>query len=164
MMELITVNNSNQHYFRCKQWLENKEITQWLTSALRAAKYHKLIHDKLCTDRKNGLYFITAENTAVGLAGFHAVDRIDKRAEIWYLIGSKEIYGHNYATQAVAMLKQNAKNELNLKSVYAFVAAPNKASVRVLEKNSFMYTGMLRQAFCLNDSFVDLLIYDWICQ
>lgn len=161
-MELVPVENSKEHYHMCKVWLEDSEITKWLTSALRFGKYLRIIHERLILERKNKYLFIIDNDKPIGLAGFHNIDRVDKRAEIWFLIGSKADRRKNCAIQAVTLLKEIAKNDLQLVSLYALVAKPNTASIRVLEKNGFAYVGAFRKAFFLDGAYTDFLIFDWI--
>jgi len=161
-MKLVPVENSEEHYFICKAWLEDNKITKWLTSALRFGKYLRIIHKQLILERKNKCFFINISGKPIGLAGFHNIDRIDKRAEIWFLIGSYEGRGKNHATQAVELLKEVARNDLKLISLYALVAEPNTAAIRVLEKNGFKYAGVFRKAFLLDSVYTDFLIFDWV--
>jgi len=161
-MKLVPVENSEEHYFICKPWLGDSNITKWLTSTLRLGKYLRIIHEQLILERKNKCFFINTGEKPIGLAGFHNIDRMDKRAEIWFLIGSNADRGKNYATQAVALLKKIAKNDLKLVSLYALVAKPNTAAIRVLEKNGFEYVGAFRKAFFLDGAYTDFLIFDWV--
>ena len=59
-------------------------------------------------------------------------------------------------------MKEIATKNLQLVSLYAQVAEPNTASIRVLEKNKFEYAGKFRKAFFFNGLYKDLLIFDWV--
>lgn len=161
-MKLIPVDKSEEHYLICKAWLENKEITKWLVSALRFARYLKIMHEMLLSDRKNKLFFISHDQGLVGLAGLTNIDMVDKRAEVWYLVGSQSYRSRNIATRAVGLLKNIAMQDLQLVTLYAQVAESNNSSVRVLEKNGFKYVGKFRKAFFLEGSYRDFLIFDWL--
>jgi len=50
----------------------------------------------------------------------------------------------------VALLKEIARNDLELVILYALVVKPNTAAIRVLEKNGFKYVGVFRKAFFLD--------------
>ena len=161
-MRLLPVDNSEEHYRTCKTWLEDRDITKWLSSVLRFGRYHNIIHQMLISDKKNRLFFISVDEKLIGLAGFLNIDRVDKKAEVWYLIGSKSNRGKNIVTEAVDLLKKIAIKELRLVSLYAYVSKHNAASIRVLEKNGFEYAGKLRKAFSLDGSHTDLLLFDWV--
>jgi len=62
----------------------------------------------------------------------------------------------------VALLKEIARNDLELVILYALVVKPNTAAIRVLEKNGFKYVGVFRKAFFLDGAYTDFLIFDWI--
>ncbi len=161
-MQIVPVEISDEHYHICKVWLEDKDITKWLSSTLRFGRYHKIIHKMLISERKNMLFFISINDKPVGLIGFRNIDRVDKRAEVWYLIGSKSYMGQNIATEALALVKEVAIKEIQIVSFYALVAEPNIASIRVLEKNDFKYVGKFRNAFFVDGSYKDFLIFDWV--
>jgi ribosomal-protein-alanine N-acetyltransferase len=162
-MNLIPVENTIDHFRTCKVWLEDKDITKWLSSVLRFGRYFKITHEMLISNKKNRLFFISFDGRLIGLLGFNSIDQMDKRAEVWYLIGSKSDRGKNIATNAVALAKKIAAQELGLISLYAYVSEPNAISIRVLEKNGFQYAGKFRKAFLLDGEYTDLLIFDWIC-
>jgi RimJ/RimL family protein N-acetyltransferase len=121
-----------------------------------------VIHEKLISDRKNHLFFIIVDSSAIGLVGLQDIDRIDHKAEIWYLVGEERYRGKNFASQAVRSLNEFSANRLGLVSLYAHVSVMNLASIRVLEKSSYQYVGRLRHSFRVNGEYQDLLLYDWI--
>ena len=161
-MKLIPVNTSIEHYRTCKAWLEDKEITKWLTSTLRFGRYLKMTHEMLISNKRNKLFFIDIQNKLVGLVGLMNIDPVDTRAEVWYLTGSRADRGKNIATQAVSLLKNFAVQDLEIVTLYVHVAESNAASLRVLEKNDFEYVGKFRKAFLIDDSYEDLVIFDWV--
>jgi len=161
-MNLIPVENTENHYQVCKIWFDNREITKWLTSVLRFSKYNRLIHEMLITNRRNRLFFISVENTFVGLVGFNNIDLVDRRAEIWFLIGEESDRNKNYATDAVSNLKEIAVKDFKLVTLYALVCELNVASMRLLEKADFKYAGRFRKGFFIDGEYKNFLIYDWV--
>ncbi len=163
MINLIPIDNPQDHYYICRSWLEDKDITKWLSSVLRFAKYHRIIHQMLIQNRKNKLFFISFDDRVVGIVGLSNLDLVDKRAEVWYLIGSRSDRSNNFATQTLGLTKNFAVENLKLVTLYAHVAESNSASTRVLKKNDFEYVGKFRKAFLINGSYEDMLIFDWVC-
>jgi len=161
-MKLIPVENSIEHYHTCKAWLEDKDITKWLSSALRFARYLKVMHEMLLSNRSNRLFFISLDDKLVGLVGLINIDNVDKRAEVWYLVGSEADRSKNIATRGVGLIKDLAVQDLQLVTLYAQIPKPNETSVRVLEKNGFQYVGKFRKAFLVDRSYTDFLIFDWV--
>lgn len=162
LKNLLPIKACERHYFACKPWFEDREITRWLTSPLRLARYPRLIHDRLVTDRKNRLFFIMDGSCAVGVAGLENIDRIDHKAEVWYLVADPCNRRRNHASNAVASLVQWSCTMLRLVTLYAHVSPLNQPSIKVLEKCGFQYAGRLRRAFFIHDSYQDLLIYDLV--
>lgn len=72
-----------------------------------------------------------SDNSVIGRAGFSIRAGFDG-AEIGYAI-APEYLNHGYATEAIGECIALAK-EMRLEPIHAFVAAPNEASKRVLEK------------------------------
>jgi ribosomal-protein-alanine N-acetyltransferase len=161
-MNLIPVENTENHYRVCKTWLENRDITKWLTSILRFSKYSRLIHEMLITNRRNRLFFISVENKSIGLIGLSNIDLVDRRAEIWFLIGEKSYRNKNYASDAVNLLKEIAVKDLKLVTLYAHVCELNVSSMRLLEKTGFKYAGRFRKGFFIDGEYKNFLIYDWV--
>lgn len=161
-IKLIPVNTSEEYYRVCKKWLENREITKWFHSALRFAKYTKIMHEMLILNKKNKIFFIDIEDKFIGLVGLINIDYIDKRAEIWVFIGSEDKRNLGIATKAMNLLKNYAVQELKLVTLYAKLAESNASSIRLMEKIGFQYVGKYRKAFFVEGSYKDLLIYDWV--
>lgn len=161
-MDFLPVLASGEHYNICRPWFEDREITKWLTSPLRLGRYPRMLHDKLASDRKNRVFFIMIHSSAVGIGGLLSIDRIDRRAEVWYLVGDDRNRRKGYASEALRSLTGYAVESLELNSLYAHVSVLNGASVRVLEKCGYRYAGRLRQAFHVDGLYQDALLYDWI--
>jgi len=111
------------------------------------------MHEMLLSNRRNRLFFISHDERFVGLVGLINIDPVDKRAEVWYLVGSEADRSKNIATRAVGLIKNIAVQDLQLVALYAQVPEPNATSVRVLEKNGFQYVGKFRKAFFVDGSF-----------
>lgn len=81
-------------------------------------------------------------------------------AELGFLL-DKAHWNRGLAGEAVSLMIKYGKDAWNLRKVYAFVKAGNDASVRVLEKNGFQFSGKFRDHEYVPDhGYVDLLAYD----
>jgi [ribosomal protein S5]-alanine N-acetyltransferase len=65
-------------------------------------------------------------------------------AEIGYWIG-ESFWGKGIATEAVKMMTDISFSQLNFRKLFASVHAPNKASIRLLEKAGYELEATLRQ-------------------
>ncbi|WP_129713992.1 GNAT family N-acetyltransferase [Pedobacter sp. SYP-B3415] len=83
------------------------------------------------------------------LAGVGSVlrqgDVYRRSAEIGYWLG-QPFWGKGYATEAVRMLTEHAFSESGIQRIFAGVFSGNLASMRVLEKNSFVCEGIKKAA------------------
>ena len=75
-------------------------------------------------------------------------------SEIGYWIG-EPFWGKGIATQAVALITKYGFDVLQLERIYAGVFDYNDASMRVLEKNSFVKEGIRRNAVIKNGQIHD---------
>lgn len=73
-----------------------------------------------------------------------------KNVEVGYILNNK--YWHmGYATEALQLVIDFARNYLPIKQLYGVVMPENKASVKVLEKNGFKYEKKIENYHTLND-------------
>ncbi|HEY6577925.1 MAG TPA: GNAT family protein [Rhizomicrobium sp.] len=89
--------------------------------------------------RQTGSWLIAVDREVVGLCGYKGVPE-HGNAEIGFGIASAR-RGCGYATQAVAELLIKVATSPEIGSVTAETATGNRASQRVLEKNSFLNVG-----------------------
>jgi ribosomal-protein-alanine N-acetyltransferase len=120
-------------------------------------------YERLRREKEHHRVFAILENATSSLMGFvglHRIDNLNGHAEIGYFI-AREHWGRGYATEAVKLALIYAFEWLNLRKVYARVYEPNKASIRVLEKNGFELVGKLRKhSYVPGHGYVDELIYE----
>ena len=101
---------------------------------------------------------IIAEDEIVGLISTHQIDWMNQRTSIGYWIGRNSI-GHNFATEATAVLLTYLFDALKLHRIYIQAATGNIASNRVIEKLGFVWEGLLRENERVKDRFLDHNIY-----
>lgn len=99
--------------------------------------------EKLNGDRNNTFWrsprLIVVDRAIVGMVGFKGLPK-DRSVEIGYgIIPSQQ--GRGFATKAVELLLKEAFSTNKIQTVIAHTTPANKASCRVLEKNSFIKTG-----------------------
>jgi RimJ/RimL family protein N-acetyltransferase len=80
------------------------------------------------------------KNVLLGNISLFSINNDSKIGEIRYYLGS-EFQGKGYMTKAVQTLTNYAFDILDYKKLYAKVVKGNDASIRVLEKNNYLYAG-----------------------
>lgn len=79
-------------------------------------------------------------------------------AEIGYWIG-EPFWSKGIATEALSKMTNHIFTTYNINKLFAPVVGPNKASMKVLEKNNFVREGILKDEVRKNDQFYDLYYY-----
>lgn len=103
---------------------------------------------------------IKASEEHIGNISLQQIDYMNQQAEIAFLFGKKEIWGHGYATRAARLLINHGFYELNLHRIYFGTAEDNVGMQRVGEKLNFKMGGISREAVYKNGKYVDLYRYD----
>lgn len=90
----------------------------------------------------------------VGSCGIFGLDEWNKKCMIFYQVHHDE-YNKGYASDSVKMLVDYIFNELKANRIEAYITPGNIASIRVLEKNGFIYEGLHREVEFYKGQFWD---------
>jgi RimJ/RimL family protein N-acetyltransferase len=142
------------------QWLSEAQTNQWLTSDWRGRNVDSVLIGIAARNKKNRLYLVRHDGEACGLVALSDLDRVDRTAMVWYVLGNKNVGGQGITTSAVRELLRLAFSELQLEAVHAWIMADNNASRRVLEKAGFREAGRLRSAASHDGRSVDRIYFD----
>lgn len=140
-------------------WLSDPELNHWLTSEWRGQTIDARKMAITLRNKRNRLFTITYDGEAVGLAALYDIDEADGYGEAWYVLGKKGFGGKGITTSAVAELVK-AGRALGLVNIAAWVIEPNRASVRVLEKNGFVQVGRLTRSTVVDGTRYDELLFE----
>jgi ribosomal-protein-alanine N-acetyltransferase len=106
-------------------------------------------------------YIEVIENLSGELMGYlflNVKSFINSEAEITYCL-KKEFWGQGFGSEALKLFLEFAYHKLQLNRIFARVDEENLRSIRMLEKNGFVYEGKLRQDAFIKGKFRDSLIY-----
>jgi len=95
---------------------------------------------------------IELDGKIIGGMSLLRVDPI--KAEIGYVLG-KKYWGKGYAIEAGKLIIDYGFKKLKLKRIWARVAHPNKASLKLLKKLGFKHEGVLRKNMFKNNRYYD---------
>jgi [ribosomal protein S5]-alanine N-acetyltransferase len=102
---------------------------------------------------------LVAEETVVGLVGFHEWDRYHRRAEAGYGF-ARDYWGQGIASESLRAMFRFGFDEMDLNRVFARTIADNHESVRLLERLGFQREGTQRaHSFEDDGTFHDSAIY-----
>ena len=91
----------------------------------------------------------------IGNIVLERIDTNHKRAELTYVIGSKDYWGKGIATYVIGLMINKAKQDFGLVKLNASCADKNEGSKRVLLKNNFKIEGIRRKHLFYNNEWMD---------
>ncbi len=105
------------------------------------------------------VFAICVDGNAVGSIGLVAKDDVYRKSmEIGYWLG-EEFWGRGIVTEAVGAVSQYGFDRFDIVRLYADVFEWNNASMRVLEKNGYVFEARLKKAVIKDGMITDALIY-----
>jgi ribosomal-protein-serine acetyltransferase len=112
---------------------------------------------------KNGssTYGIFFKGDLAGIAGYHPIDFVNKKASLGYWLG-EEYQGNGLVTNSVKFLLKNGFKTLELNRIEMTCALENKLSQAVAERLNFKKEGVLRSAEIIGNCIYDHIIYSII--
>ena len=110
--------------------------------------------------REQGLnQAISLDGECIGVVGVRpGANEYRYSAEIGYWI-AEQFWGRGIGSDAVAQMTGRIFAETEIVRLYAPVYSPNKASMRVLEKNGYNLEAIHKRAVFKNETFMDEHIY-----
>ncbi|MDO5138711.1 MAG: GNAT family protein [Oscillospiraceae bacterium] len=102
---------------------------------------------------------IEADSVPVGLIGLLGIDRKNKKAEYYILLGETEYKGKGIAKRASELLLDYAFSSLQLNKVYLYTEVENIAAQKLFERVGFIEEGRAREDLYSKERFVDRVMY-----
>lgn len=120
-------------------WLNDYEVNRYMQTGRLPVSENDMYAPKNDKDILFMIRFKEADDSLlyIGTASLHRIDWVIRKAEIGYMIGSKEFWGKGVASEVVSLLTNYGFNRLNLNKITAGVVDGNEGSVKVLVKNGY---------------------------
>jgi len=143
------------------RWINNRELV------IHSAQFHtveRCDHDEWFDSirRRDDVRIfgirLRSDDTLVGSCQLHSISTAHNTAELQIRIGESSQQNRGYGSQAVRLLLDYGFKELGLHRVWVHVLSSNGAAISVYEKAGFIREGRLREAACIENSRVDLII------
>lgn len=115
------------------------------------ASYNRSFMLFLLTDKVSG--------TIIGRCGLHNWNVDHKRAEIGYSMEDESFKEKGLMSEAVEAIIAYGFNQMNLHRIEALVGSENVPSLRLMEKNSFVKEGLLREHYLVDGKFEDSIMF-----
>lgn len=148
------------------KWYNDKETRRYMSTTVRGYKYFprdikKEINENNPKEEQWFMICLKPSNQAIGQAGIDDLDFLDRRGEIFFLIGDKNEKGKGYSTEIVRLLLDYAFKKLKLNSLFATVTVENIPSLKVLEKAGFKKIGIRREYNHIGGKYLDEVFLDF---
>ena len=131
----------------------------WAEAQTRAGtlEFIRMTAEQAATDRGFQVA-LTVQDRIVGLVGYHALDRDNRRVSIGYWLAA-DVQGRGLMTRAVSALIDYAFEVWGLHRVEIRSAVDNSRSRALCERLGLVEEGLLREAEAFTDRYHDLVVY-----
>lgn len=136
---------NNNKYLHYDLPLEFDKTVEWFNN------------NKNRTDRYDAV--IEVDGISVGLIGLLGIDKKNKKAEFYIVLGEPQFKGKGIAKEASKILLDYSFNELQLNKIYLYTEVENLAAQKSFEKSGFQREGLLKQDLIYNGRKVDRYFY-----
>jgi ribosomal-protein-alanine N-acetyltransferase len=99
-----------------------------------------------------------ADHRLIGTCGFHKWDKAHFRTEIGYDL-APDCWGQGFMTEVLRAVINNGFERMKINRIDAMVYINNPRSIQLLQKLGFKQEGVLRDYFCLNETFYDHYLF-----
>jgi [ribosomal protein S5]-alanine N-acetyltransferase len=146
------------------------EIKKTLGIDDKGFEYYKSMHEQGMVSYRISmlLFLLTIKETAepIGDCGFHTWNNTHKRAELFYNLNAEQHKQKGYMSEALEAIIQYGFEKMKLHRIQAMVDKANTASVKLLQKNKFIFEGTAREDYNVNGTNEDsecysLLKWEW---
>lgn len=143
------------------EWLNDPEVNQYLETRFYPQTIESLrVYWQSLNRDKNSPWLaicLKSDLKHIGNIKLGPINRVHRKADISLFIGEKIYWGQGYASEAIAVVRDWAFEELGLQKLNAGMYADNIGSRKAFEKCGFLLEGILRsEAFSMGER-VDVL-------
>lgn len=145
----------------CHRWLNDPVVARTLAVHGRTiTEAESRVFIRAAAARRDQLFAIVvrADGRYVGNAGLHAVDPVDRRAELGLFIGLPERWGQGIGRESVGLLCRHAFDTLGLHRLGLSCYASNARGLALYARLGFRIEGRRRDAVCIDGEWIDEIV------
>lgn len=146
--------------FRVK-WFNNPTVKRFVDDASTKKATIKSEREWFKRYRKNPtkkFFTIIESGKPIGIVGLTKIDKANRNAEVFIMIGEDSARGKGYGTQAVRQLIDFGFGKLKLHRIFLYVYADNKAAIGCYKAAGFRKEGILRDRALFGKRYRDEVI------
>lgn len=143
------------------KWLNDPEVSHYLGTAVRSSTdraFHEKWFDGYETEEKEGkrkIFMIEVAGKLVGQVGLLDIDKLDKNAVLYIVIGEKDYWGRGIAKGAIKFIHNFAFNKLGLHKINLYVHTLNTRAIGLYEKMGYKHVGIYHDNVCRDGKYED---------
>lgn len=145
-------------------WLNDEEINQFLECRWKPHTLEEIKEyvDKIDSDESNYLFgiYIKEINEYVGNIKIGEINKNHRYADIGLLIGNKNAWGKGYGSEAIKLVTQFAKNELNLNKLVAGIYGNNIGSYKAFIKSGYQEAARYKKHRYYKGNYIDEIVVE----
>lgn len=120
-------------------WMQDEQLKKdFLFASNITPEKHLTWFQNYSSDESQAIFAIYFENVHVGNLGLKQTDNENHSAETWIYLGDKNIKNKGVASKAYSAFLNIVRTQLNLESLYCFIAVFNTASEKLYLKVGFV--------------------------
>ena len=158
----INLDSDVERYY---EYMSKSEVTKFLADSIKVSSMEKARQDLTywhdITKQGYTIYWCVADkntNKMIGNAGFNYINQAKNKASISYDLHS-DYWGQGIMSRAVEKICDLANKDLSIKIIEANVAINNLRSIKLLKKNGFLFSGIIKNYAILDMQLTDVEEY-----
>ena len=159
LLRELRVSDVGENYY---SWMNDSAVNQFLESRFFPQSLESIIEFTASSNRDpDVVLFAIVEIKSkihIGNIKLGPINWIHRNAEMGLLIGEKIFWGQGFASEAISLVCEYARNLLNLHKVTAGCYSSNIGSAKAFEKAGFQVEGIRKEQVFVKGSFEDTML------
>jgi RimJ/RimL family protein N-acetyltransferase len=142
------------------KWLNNKKANVFISDNNKKTNRAKQIKwfDDYEKNKNKKFFTIYDEMKPIGFMGFSNIDKINKKAEIFIMIGDDNYRGRGYGKDSLKYLLDYGFKKLGMKKIYLGVYKENNSAISCYKSVGFKIEGVFKKDAFFNGRYHDSIM------
>jgi len=138
------------------RWFSDPEISQFLGDSVRGGttlQKQRKWFKKQKESKDSSFFVIEVDKKSVGNIGLIEINKADKNAGVFIVIGEKDYWGAGVSKRALEYITMYGFKKIRLHKIWLQVYEPNIAAIRCYEKFGFKEEGVHSEMTLIDGEF-----------
>lgn len=137
------------------KWWRNPKATKFLNDIPKknTVETQNKWFDKYLKDEEKKFFTILFDNLPIGMVGLFDIDKINKSASVFIIIGDDKFHGQGVGKKAMNFIVNYGFKKLNLHKIKLGVAEKNIGAIKCYETVGFKKEGICKDEFLINGKY-----------